>query len=127
MRTCPSTTFTGARNRKSAWMPQILKTSHLLLVMMPLTNLEGDEGDDLEGYKMITPPGCPVCIMSNAESEGKPSELTPQKILEILMTYMAPADARKTFDEMMVSTATTTQGNQQSASSSAASGSGLGL
>ena len=89
---------------------------------------ECDEGvDDLEGYKMITPPGCPVCIMSNAESEGKPSELTPQKILEILMTYMPPADARKTFDEMMGSTATTTQGNHQSASSSSAGGSGLGL
>lgn len=89
---------------------------------------ECDEGvDDLQGYKMITPPGCPVCIMSNAESEGKPSELTPQKILEILMTYMPPADARKTFDAMMGSTATTTQGNHQSASSSSAGGSGLRL
>lgn len=93
------------------------------------SNGECDEGDEggLEGYKMITPPGCPVCIMSNAESEGKPSELTPQKILEILMTYMDPKDARETFDEMMASTATTTQGNQQSASSSGAAGSVMGL
>ena len=90
---------------------------------------DDDNPGDLSGYKMITPPGCPVCIMSNADSEGKQSELTPQKILEILCAYMDRKDAMKTFDEMMQTTSTTTQAQAQcqSASSSSVAGEGNGI
>ena len=73
---------------------------------------------ELEGYKMITPPGCPVCIMNNAESEGEQSVLTPDKIFQILKTYMPLKDALDTFNDMMATTAVTTQAKAHSASSS---------
>ena len=80
-----------------------------------------------EGYKMLTPPGCPVCIMSNAESEGRESDMTPDKIFEILKTYMPLKDALGTFNDMMATTAITTQAKAKSASSSSSNHAGPDL